>query len=148
LAAGALFTATEAFAISAMVANGLPTIRDRVLVPLRVAGWVAVVLVLGTALIQATSPLFEGPPIGTEPQLIVMSAIVASGMLVVGAASSVAVTRVLGGDIRAVLAGAGLRDGALGVALAAIVAGPDSTGVPLLYAVFCLGLAAFALRRR
>ena len=148
LAAGALFAGTEAFAISAMVANGLPVIRDLVLMPLRLIGWIAVALVLVTAVIPASSLLFEGPPIGTEPPLIVTSAIVAFALFATGVLASVVVTRTLGGDPRAVLGGAGLRDPALGVALATIASGPDSTGVPLLYAVFCLGLAAFALRRR
>ena len=148
LAAGALFAGTEAFAISAMVANGLPTIRDLVLVPLRIIGWIAVVLVLVTAAIPAMSMLFEGPPIGSAPPPFVTSAIVAFALFATGVGSSLAVTRVFGGDVRAVLGGAGLRDPVLGIALATITTGPDSTGVPLLYAVFCLGLAAFALRRR
>lgn len=147
LAAGALFAGTEAFAISAMVANGLPTIRDLVLMPLRIIGWITVVLLLVTATIPAMPLLLAGPPVGTEP-LVLMSALVAFALFATGVASSAAVTRVFGGDLRAVLGGAGLRDPALGVALATIASGPDSTGVPLLYAVFCLGLAAFALRRR
>lgn len=148
LAAGALFAGTEAFAISAMVANGLPTIRDLVLMPLRIIGWITVVLLLVTATIPAMPLLLAGPPVGTEPPLVLMSALVAFALFATGVASSAAVTRVFGGDLRAVLGGAGLRDPALGVALATIASGPDSTGVPLLYAVFCLGLAAFALRRR
>jgi hypothetical protein len=148
LAAGALFAGTEAFAISAMVANGLPTLRDLVLMPLRVIGWIAVLLVLVTAAIPASSSLLEAPPIGTDPPLILTSATIAFALFATGALASVAVARVLGGDLRAVLGGAGLRDPVLGVALATIASGPDSTGVPLLYAVFCLGLAALALARR
>jgi hypothetical protein len=147
LAAGALFTATEAFAISAMVANGLPTIRDFLLMPLRLIGWLAVALIFVTAIL-AIPPLLDAPPIGTDPPLILMSALVAFALFVVGVTTSIATARFVGGDVRAAVGGAGLRDPALGVALATITASPDSTGVPLLYAVFCLGLAAFALRRR
>jgi hypothetical protein len=144
LAAGALFAATEAFAISAMVANGLPTIRDFVLVPLRVIGWVAVVLVFIVGAV--TLPELLETPTG-EPPLIVVSALVALALFLVGIASTVITVRVVGGDLRAAIGGAGLRDPALAIVLATITA-PDSWAVPLVYAVFCLGLAAFALRRR
>ena len=147
LAAGALFAGTEAFAISAMVANGLPTVRDFLLAPLRVIGWLAVVLVLATAVL-AMPPLLDPSPNGTESPLIVMSAVVAAALFLVGVIASVATARLVGTDVRAAVGGAGLRDPALGVALATITGGPDSTGVPLLYAVFCLGLAALTLRRR
>ncbi len=147
LAAGALFTATEAFAISAMVANGLPTLRDAVLVPLRLIGWAAVALIFVTAVVVAP-PLFDAPPIGTDPPLIVMSAIVAGALLVVGAVASAAVACLTGRDVAAAVGGAGLRDPALAVALATVTAGPDSVGVPLVYGVFCLGLWAFSLRAR
>ena len=146
LAAGALFAGTEAFAFSAMVANGLPAIRDLVLVPLRVIGWLALGLVL-VASAFALPTLFQPPSSASEPPLIVTSAIVALWLFAIGCVASVATARVVGGDVRAALGGAGLRDPALAVALAMITA-PDSTGVPLVYGVFCLGLAAFALRRR
>ena len=69
-------------------------------------------------------------------------------MLVAGAGSAAAVALASGRDPLAAVGGAGLRDPALAVALATITAGPDSTGVPLVYAVFCLGLAGIALRPR
>jgi hypothetical protein len=148
LAAGALFTATEAFAITAMLANGLPTIRDRLLPLLRVAGWLGFLLVFVTTLIVALPPLFDPPPIGTEPPLVLSSALVAFAMLAAGVASSALVALAFGRDVRSAIGGAGLRDPALGVALASVTAGADSTGVPLVYAVFCLVLAAFAFRPR
>jgi hypothetical protein len=147
LAAGALFAATESFAISAMVANGVPTIRDFLLMPLRLVGWLAVAVIFVSAIL-AMPPLLDAPSIGTDPPLIVMSALVAFALFVVGVIASVVTSRFVGGDMRAAVGGAGLRDPALGVALAAVMASPDSAGVPLLYALFCLGLAAFALRHR
>ena len=107
LAAGGLFAATEAFAISAMIANALPTIRDAVLRPLRVTGWLAFLLVFGASAVGTMPPLFDAPPVGTAPPLIVMSVVVALALFAAGAVSSVAVARVLGADLRAAVGGAG-----------------------------------------
>ena len=148
LAAGALFTATEAFALSAMFANALPTVRDRVLVPLRVLGWIALVVIFASALATLLPPLFDRTAGGTEPPPILTSLLVAAAMLVAGTVSTAVAARVVGGNITAAIGGAGLRDPALAVVLATIVGGPESAGVPLLYAVFCLVLAAFSLRPR
>ena len=135
VAAGGLFMATEAFAISAMVANGLPTLRDALLTPLRILGWIAPIVVLGAAVISA-------PPIDAQ------TVAVAAALFVAGAGTSALVALRLGRDVAAAVGGAGLRDPALGVALASITAGPDSAGVPLVYGVFCLGLAALSFRPR
>ena len=131
---GSMVTAFEAYAIPAMVANALPTIRDLLLVPLRVLGWGAFALVMIDAWLL-------------QPQITVATVITAGALFVVGVAAAAAVAAATGRDIPATIAGSGLRDPALATALAAIIAGPDSTGVPLVYGVFCLGLAAFALRR-
>lgn len=147
LASGALFGATEAFAISSMIANSLPTIRDRLLPVLRVVGWAGAALVVFTAVVLAP-PLFDPPPIGTDPPLVLATAVVALALLVAGVGTSAAVARVTGRDVRAAIGGAGLRDPFLAIALATVTASPDSTGVPLLYGVFCLGLAALAFRVR
>jgi len=148
LAAGALFTATEAFAISSMVANSLPTIRDRLLPLLRVIGVAGAVLIVVTIVIEG-QPLFDLPVfLGPDPALPVTSAVVALALLVVGAGASAAVARVSGREVRAAIGGAGLRDPFLAIAFAAVTTSPHSAGVPLLYAVFCLGLAALALRVR
>ena len=133
LAAGGLFTATEAFALSAMFANAIPTLRDRLLTPLRIVGWGAFVLVLANATLGA-------PRIGTS------TIVVAAAMLLAGAVAAALVAVATERDVRAAVAGAGLRDPALAVALATITTGPDSTGVPLVYGVFCLVLAGIALR--
>lgn len=133
LAAGALFTATEAYAIAAMLAGALPTVRDAVLVPLRVIGLVALGLVFVSAVLVV-------PPFSVEMVLV------AALLFVAGGACAGLVARAMDRDLRAAVAGAGLRDPALAVCLATITAGPDATGVPLLYAVFCLVLGAVALR--
>jgi hypothetical protein len=93
-------------------------------------------------------PLFDPPLIGTAPPLVLATAVAALALLSVGVATSAAVARVTGRDVRASIGGAGLRDPFLAIALASVISGPDSTGVPLLYGVFCLGLAALALRVR
>jgi hypothetical protein len=146
-AAGALFTAAEAFAITAMFANALPTIRDALLPPLRVAGWLGFCLVFAATAIGGLPPLFDARVSG-EPPLVVMTAVVALAMLVLGPLSSALVALAFGRDVRSAVGGAGLRDPALGVALATVTAGADSTGVPLVYGVFCLVLAALAFRPR
>ena len=148
LAAGALFAATEAFAVPAMFANALPTVRDRVLVPLRVLGWIGLAVILASALAVALPLLFDRTAGGTEPLPILTSFLVAAAMLVAGTVSTAVAARIVGGNITAAIGGAGLRDPALAVVLATIVGGPESAGVPLVYAVFCLVLAAAALLRR
>jgi hypothetical protein len=148
LASGALFAATEAFAISSMVANALPTIRDRLLVVLRLVGWAAALLIVLTIVLEG-QPLFYSPAfLEPDPNIAFTNAVVALALLIVGAVSSAAVARVTGRDVRAAIGGAGLRDPFLAIALAAVTTTPSSAGVPLLYGVFCLGLAALALRLR
>ncbi len=148
LAAGALFTATEAFAVPAMFANALPTIRDRVLVPLRVLGWIALVVIFAAALTTLLPPLFDRTASGTEQLPTLTSLLVAAAIFVAGTASTAATARAAGGTVRAAIAGSGLRDPALAIVLATIVSGPDAATVPLVYALFCLVLAAFAFRPR
>jgi hypothetical protein len=133
LAAGGLFTATEAYALAAMFAGAVPTLRDRVLTPLRILGWGAFVLILANAALAG-------------PRIDAGIVVVAGAMLLGGAVAAVVVAFATGRDARTAVAAAGLRDPALGVALATITAGPDSTGVPLVYGVFCLVLAGIALR--
>jgi hypothetical protein len=148
LASGALFAATEAFAISSMVANALPTIRDRLLPVLRLIGVVAAVLIVVTILVEGQPLLYTPAFLEPDPNVAVTSAVVALALLFLGAGASVAVARVTGRDVRAAIGGAGLRDPFLAIALAAVTTTPHSVGVPLLYGVFCLVLAAVALRLR
>ncbi len=134
LASAALFTATEAYALPAMFGNALPTIRDALLVPLQWIGFAGAAAALVLAALAA-------PPIDG------LTVAVALAFLAVGAGAATAVAIVTGRDIAAAIVG-GLRDPVLALALVSATAGPDSAGVPLVYAVFCLGLAAFALRGR
>jgi hypothetical protein len=135
MAAGGLFVATEAYAIAAMVANALPTVRDALLAPLRAIGWIAVVVVIASAIVA-------GPVIDAS------TFIAAAALFVAGTLGAVLVAVLLRREITASVAGAGLRDPVLGVAFATLVGGPQSAGVAMLYGVFCLVLAAFALRAR
>jgi hypothetical protein len=134
LLSGALFTATEAYALPAMFGNALPTLRDRLLAPLRWLGWTAAGVVLLGAIALT---VIDGATV-----------VVALALFVVGVGASALVALAQGRDIAAAIGGAGLRDPVLAVALATITAGPAGTGVPLVYAVFCVGLAALALRGR
>ena len=131
LAAGGLFIATEAFAIAAMVAGAIPPLRDALLVPLRIVGWAAFAVVLAAGALAT-------------PAIDVATVAVALGLLVAGVVSALAAAYATGRDPLAAVAGAGLRDPALGVALATIASGAEATGVPLIYALFCLVLAGIA----
>lgn len=135
LAAGALFAATEAYAVAAMVAGALPTIRDAILAPIRAIGLLAFALVILNAGFLA-------------PELSLDTVLTAAVLFIVGGLSAALIARATARDLRAAVAGAGLRDPALAVCLAAITGGPDATGVPLLYGLFCLVLGAAALRPR
>ena len=124
----------EAFAVGAFVANGVPPLRDLVLMPLRIVGWVAFALVFVAALIE--SPAFDA------------TAVVAAVLvLLVGIAAAAAAAAITGRDRIASIGGAGLRDPAIACAVAYLGAGADAVPVTLVYGVFCLGLAAFTLRR-
>lgn len=136
LAAGALFIAFEVYAIAAMIAGAIPPLRDLLLVPLRLGGWAALAIALASGVFE-TAPTFD---------LAVVT--VALGLLVAGAAAAWAAAALTGREPLAAIAGAGLRDPVLAVALAAVTGGPAATGVPLSYAVFCLGLAAAARAAR
>jgi len=131
LAAGALFVALEVYAIAAMIAGAIPPLRDLLLPVLRVVGWLAfaVVLVNGAMSSQLVEPL---------------AFVVAFALLAIGVAVAYGVALVTAREPLAAIAGAGLRDPALAVALATITAGPDATGVPLSYAVFCVVLTGLA----
>ena len=141
LAAGALFVALEVFAIAAMVAGAIPPLRDLLLPVLRVVGWLAFAVVLESATVAGGSLFFQGQ---APAPLVLESAGVALALLVIGVAASSAVAVVTGREPLAAIAGAGLRDPVLAVALATVTAGPDATGVPLIYAAFCVVLTGMA----
>ena len=129
-------TAAQVFAVASVVAGALPTVRDRILVPLRWAGHAAGASVL---LLAATS----GPRVDAATAAVALAA-VALLLVIAGAAA-----RVLRRDLFSALAATGTRDPIVATALAWSITGADATGVPLASAVI-LGIAATALviRRR
>jgi hypothetical protein len=131
LAPGGLFIAAQAYAIPATVAAVIPRLRDALLVPLRIAGWAAFAVVLAAGALAA-------------PAIDPMTVAVALVLLLAGIAASLAAAHETERDHLAAVVGAGLRDPALAIALATLAGGAAATGVPLMYAVFCLGLAGIA----
>ena len=129
-------TAAQVFAVASVVAGALPTVRDRILVPLRWAGHAAGASVL---LLAATS----GPRVDAATAAVALAA--AALLLVIAGAAA----RVLRRDLFSALAATGTRDPIVATALAWSMTGADATGVPLASAVI-LGIAATALviRRR
>jgi hypothetical protein len=129
-------TAAQAFAIAAVVAGALPTVRDRLLVPLRWAGHAAG---LGVIVLAAAS----APHVDAGTVAVALAAVA----LLLGVAGVVAL--VLRRDVFSALAATGTRDPIVATALAWSTGGADATGVPLTSAVI-LGIVAAALviRRR
>ena len=129
-------TAAQAFVVASLAAGAMPTLRDRVLPPLRWAGHLAGLAVL---VLAATS----GLRIDASTVLLALAALA----LTLGVAGLAAL--VLRRDLYSALAAAGTRDPAVAVALAWSMGGSDATGVPLVTAAI-LGIVAAALiiRRR
>jgi hypothetical protein len=130
-ATSGLHIGTQAYAIAATVAAVIPRLRDALLVPLRIAGWAAFAVVLAAGALAA-------------PAIDLVTVAVALGLLLAGIAASLAAAYETQREPLAAVVGAGLRDPALAVALATTASGTEATGVPLIYAVFCLGLAGVA----
>jgi hypothetical protein len=129
-------TAAQAFAVASLIAGALPTVRDRLAVPLRWAGHAAGLAVI--VLAAAGAPRVDAATVG------VALAAVAVLLAVAGTAALV-----LGRDVFSALAATGTRDPIVATALAWSIGGAGATGVPLASAVI-LGIAAAALviRRR
>lgn len=129
-------TAAQAFVIASLAAGAMPTVRDRILTPLRWAGHLAAAAVLVLA-------VASGPRIDAVTVVIAFVA-VASTLGIAGA-----VALVLRRDVLSALAGAGTRDPIVAIALAWSTGGSDATAVPVASAVI-LGIVAAALiiRRR
>ena len=129
-------TAAQAFAVASLVAGALPTVRDRILVPLRWAGHAAGLAVL---LLAAAS----GPRLDAVSLAVALAAVAV--LLVVAGATALVLRR----DVFSALAATGTRDPIVATALGWSTGGADATGVPLASAVI-LGIAATALliRRR
>jgi len=129
-------TAAQAFAVASLVAGALPTVRDRLLPPLRWAGHAASVAVI---VLAAAS----GPRIDAGTVAVALAAVA----LIAGAAGAAALA--LRRDVFSALGATGTRDPIVATALAWSTGGADATGVPLASAVI-LGIVAAALvtRRR
>ena len=129
-------TAVQAFAVASVAAGAIPTVRDRLIEPLRWTGHLAALAVIGLALANA-------PRIDLGAVLVA----VAATALTLGAAGAVALA--LRRDLLSAVAAVGTRDPVLATALAWSTFGVDATAVPLASAAI-LGIVAGALmiRRR
>ncbi len=134
---GAALIGAQAFAGGALVANALPALRDRLLVPLRWVGDVALLVVLGVGFASATLP-------GVGPaSLVVTVALIVP--LSVAFSAAVALDR----DRLSALVGVGSRDAVLAIPIGSSIYGPAAASLPLLYAlVLFVGEAAALVRRR
>ena len=129
-------TAAQVFAVAALVAGALPTVRDRILVPLRWAGHAAGLAVV--VLAAASAPRVDAATLA-----------VALGAVAVLFVVSGTAALVLRRDVFSAVAATGTRDPIVAIALAWSSGGADATGVPLSSAVI-LGIVAATLivRRR
>ena len=129
-------TGAQAFAVASLVAGALPTVRDRLLVPLRWAGHAGGLAVM---LLAAAN--------GPRVDVATAAAALAAVALLLGVAGAAAL--ILRRDVFSALAATGTRDPVVATALAWSTGGVDATGVPLASAVI-LGIVAAALviRRR
>jgi hypothetical protein len=129
-------TAAQAFVVASLAAGAMPTIRDRILIPLRWAGYLAGLAVLGLAVVTA-------PPVDAATVVVALAA----AALTLAIAGSVALA--LRRDLLSALAATGTRDPIVAIALAWSTGGPNATAVPLVSAAI-LGIVARALiiRRR
>ena len=129
-------TAAQAFVVASLVAGALPTVRDRLLVPLRWAGHAAGLAVI--VLAAASAPRIDAATLAVALAGVTV-------LLVVAATAALVLRR----DVFSALAATGTRDPIVATALAWSAGGAEATGVPLASAVI-LGIAAAALviRRR
>ena len=129
-------TAAQAFVVASLAASAMPTVRDRILVPLRWAGYAAALAVLGLA-------IAGGALVDTSTVVI---ALVAVAVTLIAAGVTALVLR---RDMLSAVAAVGTRDPIVAIALAWSTGGAEATGVPLVSAAI-LGILAGALilRRR
>ena len=124
-------TAAQSFAIASLVAGAVPTVRDRLLTPLRWAGHVGAGVVAGLA--AASVPAVD---------LTIVSVALAAVALTLATAGAAAL--VLRRDLLSALAATGTRDPIVAVALAWSTGGSDAIAIPVASAVI-LGIVAAAL---
>ena len=129
-------TAAQAFAIASLLAGAMPTVRDRLLAPLRWAGYLGIAAVIGLSIASA-------PRIDVGTIVVAFAAVI----LMLGVAGAVALA--LRRDIWSAVAAVGTRDPMVAIALAWSTAGSDAAAVPIVTAAI-LGIVSGALiiRRR
>ncbi len=124
-------TGAQAFVVASLAAGAMLRVRDRALVPLRWAGYVAGFGVVGLA-------VAGGPMIDASTVIVALAAVGVT--LAVAAAAALALRR----DVFSAVAAAGTRDPVVAIAVAWATGGPAATGVPIVSAAI-LGIAAGAL---
>jgi hypothetical protein len=124
-------TAAQAFVVASLVAGAIPTVRDRILTPLRWAGHLAALAVIAVAVASGT-------------RVDVVSAVVALVALALTLGTAAAVAGSLRRDMSSALAAVGTRDPIVAIALAWSMGGPEAAAVPLATAAI-LGIASAAL---
>lgn len=129
-------TAAQAFVVASLAASAMPTIRDRILVPLRWAGHLAglAVVVLAVA---------GGPAIDASTVIVALGAVAVT--LAVAGAVALALRR----DVFSAVAAAGTRDPIVAITIAWATGVSGATAVPLVtVAILGIVAAALILRRR
>ncbi len=129
-------TAAQAFVIASLAAGALPTVRDRLLGPLRWGGHLAALAVIVLAIASR-------PPIDVSTVAVALAALT----LTFGVAGAVALA--LRRDVFSAVAATGTREPIVAIALAWSTGGSDATAIPVVNAAI-LGIVAGALifRRR
>ncbi len=126
-AQGAVMAAAQTVAIGAFIGGAVPRVRDALAVPMRWASDLALIALIAFAF--ARGPQFD-------PSAVIYAAI----MVLFGGMASLVVAAVAGVDGFAALAGTGLRETALAIAL---LDGRHETGLLLAYAaIVYVGAAA------
>ncbi len=128
--------AAFAFLLGMTFGGALPTMRERILTPLRRLGDLALLVLVALAIVGAGAHIS-----GTAVALAVL-------MLIAGAAAAVVAAGLGGGHQWSALAGSGTRDFAVAATITG-AASPASAAVPLVYgALLFLGAALLVLLRR
>jgi hypothetical protein len=129
-------TAAQAFVVASLAAGAMPPVRDRILVPLRLAGYVAGLVVVVLAIAGAPA---------IDPATVIVAVVATALTLVVAGAVALALRR----DVFSAGAAAGTRDPIAATAIAWAAGGAEATAVPLVSgAILGMVAAALVLRRR
>jgi hypothetical protein len=129
-------TGAQAFVVASLAAAAMPQVRDRILVPIRWAGYIAGLVVIVLAIAGT-------PAIGTRTIIVALAAALVT-LVVAGAAA-----RALRRDVFSAIGAAGTRDPIIAIALAWATGGAEATAVPLVSAAILGNVAAaLVLRRR